>query len=1164
MKHDLGVRHYTIVRCPLTPIQRKSLLRDTMRAEFHPIFQDVKANGRSLYLDKKRLSAPVPRRLARYFTACVRPGSICSCNYLKRLPGAIAQREHRDSNDPNQLFLTIPLQQPYTIYIQSKLITVPEGLALLCRGSAAHAGASNDTDRESVAVYTCFALNTPNRAAVMRDLPFAPSESAPSANRWRWHRNRNGRHVYFRRRSPTQPSPAPAPAPAPAAAPAAQPSRPGGYGDASYDLQLTIDEYVRRIDSLADLPKPFEPPEPPEPIAPEPPGPEPDEPDEPDESEVTWTNLRSTTRNARVKEFYGLKNNGCVTERRISPDGDCFWASIAMALKITSESDVPALDVQQLFGTNQPTVSQLRALTASLLTETDFASYKSDMQSQNKWPWSDAYRPDTMTLAQFQNHVRDADVVDDTQEPKLPWADSIMIGKLLQKLQLQALVVHDQFSTTLSYTPGSQKPFVILAYSGNHYNLITIKRTCLETANSRREQIAIFTNDNLESNDEYVADRSLRVPTQTIVVSASATTTDQPTPWVATNIPVSKDIIRKDCREAIEDLKNPNKLYYAAGWLVIAGLPRKYTQTWTARAAGVNVTEAKAYIDALFANTDVRVGFLSGSKLQHKHHDEVLGYIAEAMRRGTSKLVCLNLGEYSDASYETYAKIVEALPYTNIGMLYWNKGSDVSAPEQIKPANRILWKNRYKRAYAEAMVPNTDLFNVILVGCRLSWAGIRKHKIKGGKKVWNEKTKTYDHPAVLAYLKELNGKRIVDQSGGKAASMDVPNLVTCLPNQFAKINIEAFNAMYSVYYSKPQFRPTRCKRWLNSQPADLQDLAKQALVLYPHTFTFEQAYVLAWQREPVNIEMERYYDEDKLFNTFQYRECPYGGADVSPNLAVFTRTPFWSDKVSAAAAPSYVVNVLHLIGAALDVEQQKDYAAFYKNDELQLDLLVAFYRQVYTMMIKAALIVQRRQGRKLTLICVGLVGSSAFWQLPQAQNYIYDDYVTPVLDELIESYANKIEVRVVHHGDEDNVFEQLKAGTAVQEDLDTMILTNAWDCWSMLGNGNAQDHSLDGYYGRASAIAALGWPRCNEYIKFIPVDIPLAFSTPTALKHPDARHNRYARQTVNGQAFEMLVDDSTGITRWQRLTPAATPYPDDPSVRHWLQQRARASNPSVL
>eukprot|EP01048_Picozoa_sp_COSAG05_P027908 COSAG05_NODE_8376_length_708_cov_13049.261084_2_plen_72_part_00 len=58
----------------------------------------------------------------------------------------------------------------------------------------------------------------------------------------------------------------------------------------------------------------------------------------------------------------------------------------------------------------------------------------------------------------------------------------------------------------------------------------------------------------------------------------------------------------------------------------------------------------------------------------------------------------------------------------------------------------------------------------------------------------------------------------------------------------------------------------------------------------------------------------------------------------------------------------------------------------------------------------------------------------------------------------------------------------------------------------MLGNGNGSDNSLDGWYGRASAVAALGWPTCNQYIQFVPIQVALAFDTPTLVKRSTAEN----------------------------------------------------------
>ena len=56
-------------------------------------------------------------------------------------------------------------------------------------------------------------------------------------------------------------------------------------------------------------------------------------------------------------------------------------------------------------------------------------------------------------------------------------------------------------------------------------------------------------------------------------------------------------------------------------------------------------------------------------------------------------------------------------------------------------------------------------------------------------------------------------------------------------------------------------------------------------------------------------------------------------------------------------------------------------------------------------------------------------------------------------------------------------------------DTETALLTNAWDPWSFIGNGNFSDESLDGYFGRSTAMQILSWPIVNKEIKYIPVDL---------------------------------------------------------------------------
>lgn len=56
-----------------------------------------------------------------------------------------------------------------------------------------------------------------------------------------------------------------------------------------------------------------------------------------------------------------------------------------------------------------------------------------------------------------------------------------------------------------------------------------------------------------------------------------------------------------------------------------------------------------------------------------------------------------------------------------------------------------------------------------------------------------------------------------------------------------------------------------------------------------------------------------------------------------------------------------------------------------------------------------------------------------------------------------------------------------------RDHADHIMYVNAWDPWSMAGNGNSQDNSLDGCWGRSSAIAVHAWPLTNPEIKLMPV-----------------------------------------------------------------------------
>ena len=50
-------------------------------------------------------------------------------------------------------------------------------------------------------------------------------------------------------------------------------------------------------------------------------------------------------------------------------------------------------------------------------------------------------------------------------------------------------------------------------------------------------------------------------------------------------------------------------------------------------------------------------------------------------------------------------------------------------------------------------------------------------------------------------------------------------------------------------------------------------------------------------------------------------------------------------------------------------------------------------------------------------------------------------------------------------------------------DLSGRLFINAWDPHSLVGNGHFDDASMDGYYGRSTAMALLCWPPTNPCLK---------------------------------------------------------------------------------
>ena len=282
-------------------------------------------------------------------------------------------------------------------------------------------------------------------------------------------------------------------------------------------------------------------------------------------------------------------------------------------------------------------------------------------------------------------------------------------------------------------------------------------------------------------------------------------------------------------------------------------------------------------------------------------------------------------------------------------------------------------------------------------------------------------------------------------------------------------------------------RHTRPPRWVLENCTDiLAEHGKSTWLFYSgdngDNAARQEAWELAKQREPVNIGMVRMYDLERLktefgWSTGYYEEASNGGEIYPPQIAISCDTPIsWEGQWT-------VVSVVNVIGIAFDDPRQTDVRIFGEfplstrrvRKDMMFDFL-KYMRIVYQLAFEAA-----RKAKKTLVLAA--IGASAFrprnWRTEGA--FIRDVIVPCVVSlrsqfpdvDTIESWEDPIRIP-------DGLF---LSPSRIYEDISDKMFMNAWDCWSIPGNGNFADDSLDGYWGRSSAISLLCWPLSNPYMK---------------------------------------------------------------------------------
>merc|ERR1740121_3230222 len=233
---------------------------------------------------------------------------------------------------------------------------------------------------------------------------------------------------------------------------------------------------------------------------------------------------------------------------------------------------------------------------------------------------------------------------------------------------------------------------------------------------------------------------------------------------------------------------------------------------------------------------------------------------------------------------------------------------------------------------------------------------------------------------------------------------------------------------------------------------------------------------MAREREPANIMMTRCYDEDAFEAYFGYRHGAYGESDdtsLMPNIAIFCRTPMVSGD-----GRQVDVNVINVVGFGFDHEDQPDYTYFMPLHEnpAKWDELVRKMQQMWRYIYECA---KRHKFKRVYLADVGGGNFGAGLANHPETSYarLKKESLLPVQMEYADCIVTLQLQRVP-----DWCFSE-DGGPLLGDSL----LVNAWDPWSMVGNANSADNSLDGFFGRCTAMALLCWETTNPHMQYCQV-----------------------------------------------------------------------------
>lgn len=270
--------------------------------------------------------------------------------------------------------------------------------------------------------------------------------------------------------------------------------------------------------------------------------------------------------------------------------------------------------------------------------------------------------------------------------------------------------------------------------------------------------------------------------------------------------------------------------------------------------------------------------------------------------------------------------------------------------------------------------------------------------------------------------------------------------------------------IYDIYYDT--YKPPK---WIKT--VNLEKYKKTTIVYYDSEKDVKE---LVKYREPVNICMNRLYDMNKMKKYFGYSKSKYN--TESSNIAIYTKTP------AIIENEEYDINVINVIAPALDDKMQPDFIRLEKLYDISPNLA----RAEYKCMLKQCFYKIEKCFLDHNFKCVILhaFGMGVFSTLSNILDIDTKKIFTECFNEVLKKYNNKIILNFINFIDHKVKFNKDIKQLIRIYNVDDMLIVNAWDCFSFVGNGNSGDNSLDGAMGSISAMQILCWPKTNKYIKY--------------------------------------------------------------------------------